>query len=52
MDLSSLKNFSVNDGIDPALLSLSYASIDHPSSLILSLGRGAMLVRADIKEAY
>ena len=52
MDLSSPKNFSVNDGIDPALLSLSYASIDHLSSLILSLGRGAMLVKADIKEAY
>ena len=52
MDLSSPKNFSVNDGIDSALSSLSYASIDHLSSLILSLGRGAMLVKADIKEAY
>ena len=52
MDLSSPKNFSVNDGIDPLLSSLSYASIDHLSSLILSLGRGAMLVKADIKEAY
>ena len=52
MDLSSPKNFSVNDGIDPALSSLSYVSIDHLSSLILSLGRGALLVKADIKEAY
>ena len=47
MDLSSPKNFSVNDGIDSELSSLSYASIDHLSSLILSLGRGAMLVKAD-----
>ena len=52
MDLSSPKNFSVNDGIDPGLSSLSYASIDHLSVLILSLGRGAVLVKADIKEAY
>ena len=52
MDLSSPKNSSVNDGIDPTLSSLSYASIDHLSALIQSLGRGAMLVKADIKEAY
>ena len=52
MDLSSSKNFTVNDGIDPALSSLSYVSIDHLSSLILSLGRGALLIKADIKEAY
>jgi len=51
MDLSSPKKFSVNDGIDPGLSSLSYASIDHLSVLVLSLGRGAMLVKADIKEA-
>ena len=38
MDVSSPKNFSVNDGVDPALLSLSYVSINHLSSLILSLG--------------
>ena len=50
MDLSSPKNSSVNDGIDATLSSLSYASIDHLSALIL--GRGAMLVKADIKEAY
>ena len=34
MDLSSPKNSSVNDGIDPTLSSLSYASIDHLSALI------------------
>jgi len=45
MDLSSPKNFSVNDGIDPVLSCLSYASIDHLSVLVLSIGRGAMLVK-------
>jgi len=49
MDLSSPKNFCVYDGIDPVL---SYASIDHLSVLVLSIGRGAMLVKTDIKEAY
>ena len=52
MYLSSPKNVSVNDGSDPALSSLSYVSIDHLSSLILTLGRGVLLVKADIKEAY
>ena len=50
--ISSPKNFSVNDGIDPAWLSLLYVSIDHLSSLILSLGTRTMLIKADIKEAY
>ena len=30
----------------------TYVSIDHLSSLILSLGREALLIKADIKEAY
>ena len=52
MALSSPKNSSVNDGIDPTLSSLSYAFINHLSVLIQSLGRGAMLVKVDIKETY
>jgi len=43
------RTLSVNDGIDPVLSSLSYASIDH-SVLVLSIGRGAMLVKGDIKK--
>ena len=31
---------------------VSYVSVDHISSLVLSAGRGAFLVKADIKEAY
>ena len=50
--LSFSKYFSVNDGVDSASSSLSYVSIDHLLSLILSLGRGAMLVKADMKEPY
>ena len=31
---------------------VSYVSIAHLSSLVISTGRGAFLVKADIKEAY
>ena len=39
-------------GIDSELSSLSYSSIDHLASLVVSEGRGSFLVKADIKEAY
>jgi len=51
-DLSSPAGKSVNDAISKELSSLKYTSVDHLSSLILSEGRGAFLVKADIKEAY
>ena len=52
MDLSSSKDLSVNDGISSELSSVSYVSLDHLASLVNSVGRGALLVKADIKEAY
>ena len=52
VDLSLPKGFSINDGISPELSSLSYVSLDHLASLVTSVGRGALLVKADIKEAY
>ena len=52
VDLSSPMGFSVNDGISQELSSLSYTSVDHLASLVTSVGRGALLVKADIKEAY
>ena len=52
VDLSSPKGFSINDGISPELSSVSYVSLDHLASLVTSVGRGAFLVKADIKEAY
>ena len=42
----------MNDGIASEWATVSYATVDHLASVILSLGRGAYLVKADIKEAY
>ena len=54
IDLSSPKNLSINDGIATELYmsSLCYTSVDHLSSVILSVGKGALLVKVDIKETY
>ena len=43
---------SINDGISAEWSSVSYVSIDHLSSLVISTGIGAFLVKADIKQAY
>ena len=39
IDLSSPKGLSVNDGISAELSSLCYTSVDHLSSIILSVGK-------------
>ena len=52
VDLSSPSNASVNDGISSEWSSLRYPTVDHLSSLILQEGKGAFLVKADLKEAY
>ena len=46
VDLSSPRGFSINDGISSDLSTLSYTSVDHLASLVLSHGK------ADIQEAY
>jgi len=46
VDLSLLSGSNVNDGI-----SLGYTSLDHLAAMILSVGCGSFLVKADIKEA-
>ena len=51
-DLSSPKDKSVNDGIATEWSTLGYATMDHLAALICKLGRGVLLVKADIKEAY
>ena len=51
-DLSSPQGHSVNDGIEGAWSSLEYVSIDHLAHIVSSVGRGAFLVKADIKEVY
>ena len=43
---------SVNDGIDWSLVSLKYPTVDHLAMLVRQVGRGAYLVKADIKEAF
>ena len=52
MDLSSPVGAGVNDGISTEWSSVSYVSIDHLLALVLTTGKGALLVKADIKEAY
>ena len=52
VDLSSPAGASITDGISAEWSSVSYVSIDHLSSLVISTGKGALLVKADIKEAY
>ena len=51
-DLSSPQGHSVNDGIDPALCSLSYTSVDDAAAEICAMGRGTLLAKLDIKNAY
>ena len=52
VDLSSPVGASVNDGILMEWSSVSYVFIEHLLSLVLRMGKMALLVRADIKEAY
>ena len=52
VDLSSPSNASVNDGIPPEWSTLRYPTVDHLSTPILQKGKGAYLVKGDIKEAY
>ena len=52
LDLSSPEHHSVNDGIDKDLCSLSYTSVDEVVASVVSFGRGTMLAKMDIKQAY
>ena len=52
VDLSSPEDASVNDGIEKEICSLSYTSVDAVADKVLALGRGAMLAKMDIKQAY
>ena len=52
VDLSSPAGFNINDGISQEYSSLRYTCLDHLASLVNSVDRGALLVKADIKEAY
>ena len=52
MDLSSPLGKSVDDGISSELASLSYISIDEIARLVASMGRGTLLAKMDIHNAY
>ena len=52
VDLSSPRAASVNSGIDQALCSLRYASLDDAIELIRYLGPGTELLKMDLKDAY
>ena len=49
VDLSSPKGCSVNDGIGSSFCSLSY---DDAVSLLHTLGKGALMAKLDLKDAY
>ena len=42
----------MNDGIDPALTSLSYITVDSVAQVVQHLGRGSLLAKMDIKSDY
>ena len=52
VDLSSPEGHSVNDGVDKDMSSLSYLSVDEVMSSILGKGRGTLLAKTDIQQAY
>ena len=42
----------MNDAIDPALCSLAYITVEQVAAKALSLGKGALVAKIDIKSAY
>ena len=52
LDLSSPDGQSVNDGIAKDLASLAYISVDDVVAVIRKAGKGALLGKMDIKQAY
>ena len=51
-DLSFPPGYSVNDGIDPGLCSMSYITVEGVAETLASLGAGALMAKADIEAAY
>ena len=52
VDLSHPEGASVNDGIDPSLCSLSYTSVDWAAKLVIAAGKGSLLAKVDLENAY
>ena len=51
-DLSFPPGYSVNDGIDPGLCSMSYITVDAVARTVASLGPRALMAKVDIKAVY
>ena len=52
VDLSHPHRNSVNDGIQKDLCSMAYVSVDDAIREIITLGRGTLLAKIDIKSAF
>ena len=52
VNLSAPDGHSVNDGIAKELASLSYITVEEVAAQVLKLGRGTLLAKMDIKQAY
>ena len=52
MDLSAPLGSSVNDGISRELCSFHYVTVDTAAAQMYARGRGALLAKMDIKQAY
>lgn len=52
MDLSHPATYSVNDGISGDEFTLSYARVDDAVDFIMQEGRGTLLAKIDICDAY
>ena len=52
LDLFSPKGNSINNGVDRHLSSLSYVSIDDIANRVMLKGKGALMAKFDLKEAY
>ena len=52
VDLSSPEGASVNDGVARETCSLSYISVDTVADRVLTLGKGALVAKMDVKQAY
>lgn len=52
VDLSAPDKHAVNSFIEKELCSLSYISVDDVAQVILKLGKGTLLAKVDVKEAF
>ena len=52
VDLSHPSEASINDGIEKALSSIAYVSVDNVAEVITALGQGVFMGKCDVQSAY